>query len=187
MIELEAKFRVEDHAAVLLQLERGGGAFVGRYIEHNVIFDRPDGSLVADGCGLRVRGMETLDGAVAPATITFKGPAQPSAFKRRTEIETSVGDFDRACALLEAVGFEVRLSYRKRRERWVMEGCHVELDRVPMIGDFVEIEGLDEPKIGSVRKRLGLGGAEHVRSSYVRMLADACRCAKRSPMGIDFD
>ena len=187
MIEIEAKLRVDDLDAVRDRLASVGGHFVGRYVETNHIFDRPDGSLQENGCGLRVRAMDAVAGESAAATLTFKGAVEPSSFKRRREIQTAIGDAAEACELLIALGFVEVLSYRKSRESWTLDDCFVELDEVPLLGRFVEIEGAGESLIASVQSKIGLGSAEHVESSYVRLLVRECERLGRSPIGVGCD
>jgi len=172
--ETEAKLRVASHDPVRERLVAAGAEFIERVMERNQILDRPDGSLRGRGCGLRVRSVEPVEGGPSRATMTFKGPRASGAFKSREELETDVGDAEVALALLQQIGFIVILSYEKRRESWRLGSCRVELDRPPMIGRYVEIEGPDEAAIQSVRETLGLGSAEVEGASYVRLLLRAC-------------
>jgi adenylate cyclase, class 2 len=186
MLEIEAKLRVEDHDSVREALLAVGAELVGCYVESNHILDRGDGSLYEQGCGLRVRTVEVLSGASVGATVTFKGPVQAGGVKTREETEVTVSDADGMLRVFDGCGFVVVLSYKKRRERWTVDGCNVELDEVPMLGTFVEIEGPSEQAVQTVQRRVGLEGVPHVRDSYVRMLADRCDAAGRSRLGIDF-
>ena len=87
-----------------------------------------------------MRGIELLAGAPQPATLTFKGPLEASAFKKRREIELAVSEADGMRRLLEAIGFVEVLRFQKRRESWRLDNCRVELDEVPRLGRFVEID-----------------------------------------------
>jgi predicted adenylyl cyclase CyaB len=187
MTELEAKFRVESHDDVRDRLRRAGGEFIGQYLEWNVILDDGVGSLRASGSGLRVRDLTTLKGEAKPATLTYKGPREVSVYKRREEIETSVSDAVAATALLERIGFVTSVSYEKRRETWRLENCTIELDAAPLIGLFVEVEGVTEADIDGVRGALGLEGHVVVTSSYVRLIVEACRAAGRASVDVRFD
>ncbi len=186
MIELEAKFRVDDHDTLRARLRESGAEFVGKYLEWNTILDRRDGALRAIGSGLRVRQMTTLEGAAKPATITYKGPRQPGAYKNREEIETAVNDADAALDLLQRIEFVTTVSYEKRRETWRLGDCTIELDEAPLIGRFIEIEGSTEADIDSVCDTLGLAGHEHITSSYVRMISEACSDLSRMPLDVTF-
>ena len=53
--EIEAKMRVDDHAAVTARLEELGAVFVAAMLERDTFFDTPDGELVEADRGLRVR------------------------------------------------------------------------------------------------------------------------------------
>lgn len=187
MLEIEAKIRVDGHQAVRERLKELGAVYVGRYVETNHILDRTDGLLRGTGRGLRVRTMETLQGEPASPTLTYKGPILAGELKRREEVEIEVADAAKLLDILHATDFETVVGYRKRRERWMLGGCHVELDEVPLLGTFVEIEGPDEKTIRAVQRSLGLGGAAHETHSYVGLLAERCEALGRSTLGIDFE
>ena len=102
--------------------------------------------------------------------ITHKGPRAKSEIKTRQETELTVDNARAAKDLLTILGFSKRASFEKRREKWTLDDCHIELDEVPMLGRFVEIEGPDETKVLAVRKKLGLDGEPLVRESYISML-----------------
>ncbi len=187
MDEIEAKFKVDGHETIRDRLKQADAAFVGRYVEKNHILDSVDGLLRRSQCGLRVRIMQTVEGEPVPTMVTYKGPPKPGPFKQREEIETAVGDSRRMLPLLEALGFKTVMEYCKRRERWVLGTCHVELDEVPMLGWFVEIEGPHEQAVAAARRALGLDALEIEKRTYVGMLADCCAELGRTPMGIDFN
>ncbi|MCK4658518.1 MAG: class IV adenylate cyclase [Phycisphaerae bacterium] len=170
--ELEAKFAVQAHKPVRERLEGLGARFLGRVLETNSIHDRPDDSLRKSGCGLRVRGIELLAGEPQPATLTFKGPIQAGPFKKREEIELPLADADAMRRLLEAVGFVEVFRFRKRRESWHLSNCRVELDELPRLGRFVEIEGPTPADIHAAQDALGLNSAQHITRGYVGLLKD---------------
>lgn len=138
------------------------------------------------GCGLRVRSMQALEGEPAEATITLKGPREPSALKQREEMQLEIADASAMLKLLVAIGFQTVIEYAKRRERWRLDECHIELDDVPLLGKFVEIEGPDEQSIQQVQERIGLADEPHIDRSYVSMLSQRCAELERSPIGIEF-
>lgn len=172
--EIEAKLRVDSHEPVRETLRALGAECLGRGLEENLIFDRPDGSLRRQGQGLRVRTVSPDDLSQQHATLTLKGPVMPGAFKSREELEVSMGDAGTGITILERLGFVCVLSYQKRRESWRLDDCRVELDEPPLIGRFVEIEGPNEAAIRAVQEKLHLGGARHVAASYVGMLGAYC-------------
>lgn len=171
--ELEGKFAVEAHEPIRSRFEQLGAEFIGAVLETNTIHDRGDGQLRKSGCGLRVRSIEVLEGKSCSATLTFKGPIQPSAFKKREELELPLADADAMRRLLDALGFIEVLRFQKRRESWQLDRCRVELDEIARLGRFVEIEGPDESQVQSARQALGLAEAEHITRGYVGLLRDS--------------
>jgi len=169
-IEIEAKFKVDTHDALRERLRQAGALFVGRYLETNQLFDRPDRSLTAAGCGLRVRAVQTLEGRAGPHLLTYKGPRELADLKVRPEIDVRIDDPDRAAELLRALGYRAILVFEKRRESWHLADAAIELDEVPEIGRFVEIEGPDEGAVRSARSALGLADETPVADTYVSLL-----------------
>lgn len=172
--EIEAKFRVDAHEPIRQRLQACSAQDCGVVIEQNRIYDRPDGSLRRSGCGLRVRACFDLSDSLKSATMTFKGPVVPGAFKTREEIETSLADPQAATELFERIGFIPVLIFEKKRESWQLDGCKIELDEVPQLGLFVEIEGPSETDIREMCDRLGLASASHEKATYVGMLLSHC-------------
>lgn len=170
-IELESKVRVSSHEPIQERLRASGATYIGRVLETNRILDREDGALREAGCGLRVRSITVLDGQCPGPTLTFKGPRQKSAFKQREELEVSINDAKTMTAILVALGYRERIMFEKRRESWRLGECHVELDEVPLLGKFVEVEGPTETAIGSVLDQLELSDQDLISRGYVGMLA----------------
>ncbi len=176
-IEIEAKFAVAELEGVRGRLRTAGAAYVGRVLECNRFFDRADAGLRAAGCGLRVRSVRVLDGPAVAATVTFKGPVQGGAFKTRQECELAVSDADRAAELLTLLGFAESFLFEKRRESWRLGACMIELDELPFVGTFVEIEGPSEAAIRDVQAQLALGGRACERASYLALIVRHCEQA----------
>ena len=162
---------MDSHDPVRDALRTAGASRVGRVREFNRLFDRADGSLRAAGCGLRVRQVTLLEGDGPGSSVTFKGPVQKGAFKLREEIETPVGDPAAMEKLLIALGYKVHVAFEKLRETWRLGGCLVELDELPRLGEFVEIEGPDDASIQRVIEQLRLKDAVHIRENYVTLVA----------------
>jgi adenylate cyclase class 2 len=170
-VELECKISVASHDEVRERLRAEGAQYEGRVLETNRLFDREDGSLRRTDRGLRLRSVVTLDGDAPGATLAFKGPREGGGFKQREEIEVEVSDPTSTASLLGALGYAQCVAFEKRRETWRLGSCTVELDELPRLGCFVEIEGSDEPTIRSAMAALGLSEDRHVRESYVTMMA----------------
>lgn len=173
--EIEAKYPVRNLTPLRRRLRAVGAVFLGTVVQTDRFYDLPDGTYHRRGCGLRLRslqvarrGAETLD--VRPE-VTFKGPLKAARrVKVRREIQTRLDDERSARLLLAACGLVQTACYRKRRSRYRLGQCRVELDEVPSLGTFVEIEGPDERTIEAVRDLLRIE-TEHISASYLHLLA----------------
>jgi len=169
-VEIEAKIKVDDLARTRAKLESLGAKFVGDYHEINVIFDTEDRALLAEDKGLRVRTAKDMKTQAEICTITYKGPRKHGAMKSREETEMKVESFPAATKLLQQLKFTQVLSFEKRRQSWELGGCKVELDELPHLGSFVEIEGASEKTIQKVQESLGLGQSPIVKTAYVGLM-----------------
>jgi adenylate cyclase class 2 len=169
-VEIEAKIKVDDLAPTRAKLQEAGAKFVADQFEVNAIFDTDDRSLLAADKGLRVRLARNEKTDEQAVTLTFKGPRKHGPLKSRQENELKADDFDAAVELLEALNFHQVLSFEKRRQSWELGGCKVELDELPHLGCFVEIEGHSEKSIQKVQEQLGLGHRPIVKTAYVGLM-----------------
>ena len=169
-VEIEAKMAVPDLAPVRAKLQELGAEPAGQNLETNTFFDTEDRSLLAADEGLRLRHNLNTGSGVGEHIITYKGPRQHGKLKSREEVEVSVANSQDASELLERLGFVRMLSFEKRRESWKLGGCKVELDELPYLGSFVEVEGPSEEPVLAVREQLGLADRPIVKSSYIALL-----------------
>ncbi len=169
-VEIEAKMKVPDLTAVRAKLAELSARRLGSYLERNTFFDTEDRSLLAADEGLRVRSSTDRDTGTAICTMTHKGPRQHGQLKSREETEMTVGDEADGLAMLTVLGFDRVLSFEKRRESWSLGGCKVELDELPHLGTFVEIEGPKDETVMKVREQLGLADRPMNKASYIAML-----------------
>ena len=169
-VEIEAKMKLDDASSLESRLEAAGAVRVNELLEINTFFDTPRGDLKAADEGLRIRLERSTDGTHVEATITHKGPRAHGRMKTRDESEVVVGDARAAAELLTALGYVSVLSFEKRRRRWTLDDCRVEIDTLPYLGGFVEIEGPSEPIVLSVRRKLGLDHLPMISASYISML-----------------
>ena len=169
-IEIEAKLSVPNFDGVRARLQEHGATHVGSCLETNTFFDTDDRSLLAADQGLRLR--QRRDDVTGELTyvITYKGPRQHGQLKTRDELELGVLNGRDAVNLLRQLGYSPMLSFEKRRESWKLAGCAVELDELPRVGTFVEIEGPNEAQILKVRDMLHLADRPLVKTSYVALL-----------------
>lgn len=184
MNEIEAKYRVKNFTGVEKALQAVGAKYLGTFLQTDSFYDKPGGELRKAGCGLRIRKLEVLqcpegEQVDSRPVVTFKGPVKDQVnVKIRRELETKL---DSAAVLEEilqvAAGFENVCTIQKRRISYRLGKCQIELDELPLLGFFVEIEGPEED-IENNRKILGIN-TSHLNTSYLHMLME-----KRQELGI---
>jgi len=166
--EIEAKVKVESVDAVARRLEGLGAEFAAKCTQRDYYFDDPRGGFVSTDRCLRLRRQSGPD--VRKINLTYKGPKQEDNYKKRTEIELEVNDIEAAEKLLEALGYQRILAFEKQRRIWNFKQCRVCLDRLPLLGDFVEIEGADDATIEQVQRQLELADLQHIGQGYAVLM-----------------
>jgi len=170
-IEIEAKIALHDDVAALeARLDACGATYQRTLMEINTFFDTADRRLKTVDEGLRLRVAETDDGLPPVVTITHKGPRAHGKLKNRSEHEVNVQDAHDAASVLVALGYQPVLSFEKRRRQWELDGCEVDIDEMPYIGQFLEIEGPSEQLVMAVREKLGMADEPIMRASYIALL-----------------
>jgi adenylate cyclase, class 2 len=170
-IEIEAKMKVADLEAVRQRLETLGAKPAGEHFEINTFFDTPANALRAADKGFRIRANRDASSGKTEHIVTFKGPRQAGELKSREEIEFTVDDSDAAIQVFAELGYRVSIRFEKRRRSWRFMDCKVELDELPDLGAFVEIEGPSHDAVIAARKVLGLAGESLISDSYASMIA----------------
>ena len=170
-VEIEAKMKVADLEPVRARLRECGAERVAARFEVNEFFDTEDRTLLAADKGLRLRRSRDLASGEETFAMTFKGPRQHGPLKSREEAEVTVGSFDDARRLLHDLGYVTILSFEKRRESWKLGGCKVELDELPHLGAFVEVEGPREQDVLKVREMLHLSDRPMIKTGYAALLS----------------
>lgn len=168
--EIEAKIKVQDLSAVRKKLEAAGARRLAKVLETNSFFDTSAHSLQSADRGLRIR-VAVDESGQSKCTVTMKGPLQHGQFKTREEIEFTASDPQAVRRIFENLGYHLTLSFQKRRESWELGGCEVELDELPYLGAYVEIEGPGETIVDAVRHSLGLENLPLITTGYISMLA----------------
>jgi adenylate cyclase, class 2 len=169
-VEIEAKMQVDSLEAIRQRLQELGAEPNGEALETNSFFDTDDRSLLAADKGLRLRSTSPLPAGPVTHTITYKGPRQHGPLKSREEKELGVDNARAATTLLEALGFHHILSFEKKRQSWMLSDCQVELDELPHLGLYVEIEGPSDEAVMKTREQLQLADEPIIKASYVALL-----------------
>jgi len=175
-VEIEAKLKVDSLPEVEQKLIELGADFQAEQLQTDFLFDDANSTLTrADQC-LRLR-QQSVAGSER-FFLTYKGAKEKSNFKKRHEIEIEIKDADSTRKLLGALGYERVLVVEKKRRVWRLGNCEVALDQLPLLGDFVEIEGADDEKIANVQKTLGLANLSHIPESYAFLMEQKLRQRK---------
>jgi adenylate cyclase class 2 len=168
--EIEAKLKVESLPEIERRLAELGAEFVAEQRQIDCYFDDARTSLTGTDRCLRLR--RQLTDHSERTFLTYKGAKEGGQFKRRQEIEIEMTDADSIEKLLLALGYTKVLAFEKERRAWRLGRCIVALDRLPLLGSFVEIEGPDDEAIANVRARLLLASVPHTGRSYAALMEE---------------
>ena len=164
--ETEAKIPVADHQSLRARLIELGAADLGQELHVDIYFDTAEQRLRKSDTALRLRC------AGQKCELTYKGPQEKGRYKRREEIQTAVAEAEAIKSLLEKLGFRQSLLLEKSRASWTLDHCRVELDTVPLLGNFVEIEGPSPQDITAVIERLQLDGNNSITTPYTTLVLE---------------
>lgn len=189
-IEIEAKMRLDDRDALVARLRAAGATHAADLAEVNTFYDHPDGSLAQGDRALRLRTEITSPGTPNASTrviLAHKGPRAPGPLKSREESELVVASAHDADRLLRALGYRPSFTFEKRRTRYTLDACLVELDELPRLGHFVEIEGPSAEQVYATRDKLGLADVPLIQSSYIALLQEHLRGSGETTEAVRFE
>ena len=166
-IEIEAKLKVDSLPEVEQKLTELGADFQAEQLQTDFLFDDANATLTTTDRCLRLR-QQSAAGSER-FFLTYKGAKEKSNFKKRQEIETEIIGAESVQKLLSALGYEKILVVEKKRRLWQLGSCAVALDQLPLLGDFVEIEGPNNEEIADIQKSLGLVDLPHIEKSYAQL------------------
>lgn len=169
-VEIEAKLKVDSLPQIERKLRELGAEFLAEQSQTDYHLDDASATLTRNDRCLRLR--RQVVGGSEEFFLTYKGAKEKSNFKKRREIEIEIKDADSTRKLLAALGYETVLVVEKNRRLWRLGECEVALDRLPLLGDFVEIEGPDDTEIADVQKSLGLAHVPHIPKSYAQLIKE---------------
>jgi predicted adenylyl cyclase CyaB len=174
--ETECKIPVADFASIEAKLNELRAESHGEFLQNDMFFDSPNHRLLRADQGLRLRSVRPAgDDTAAQHVLTYKGARQPGALKQREEIEVVVADPRAMADVLRRLGLDLMLHLQKRRKRYRLEDCWVELDTVPLLNRFVEVEGPRQEVIIHVVGQLGLDPSRGITDSYASLLMAEAR------------
>ena len=163
--EIEVKFLISDLLALLQKINALGAVCVRpRLLEVNLRFDTPRMELRDRAQVLRLRQDDQ-------AILTFKSSGEiVDGVITRTELEVTVSNFETACAILEALGYQVFLTYEKYRQNFNLNDLVASVDEMPY-GNFIELEGNSPEHVRETAALLGLKWEERINISYTALLS----------------
>ena len=189
--EIEMKFPVASLDPVRRALRRERAVYLGTVLQTDRYFDTPTRSLMRADRGLRIRQVRVLRGGAGEfdrrPQLTAKGPVKMnSRAKVRIERQIHVDDADAMADVLAVCGLRPSMTIQKRRASYRLGGCLVELDELPVIGFFVEVEGPAARRITRVARTIGLDG-EPSKAHYIHLLRAACKRAGERCRDVTFE
>ena len=180
-LEQEVKFWLSRPSTLEERLQALGAELVQeRTFELNLRFDNSARQLSNAHQVLRLRQDRK-------AHLTFKGPGDLSRdICAREEREVEVSDLATARDILEALGYQVVVTYEKFRAAYTLGDVEVSLDEMPF-GNFSEVEGPDEASIRTTAEKLGLKWETHNNFSYLGIFSTLKETYKLDISDLTFD
>jgi len=169
-IEIEAKLKVESLEEVKCKLVELGAEFLAEQLQKDCYFDDGDRTLTKTDRCLRLR--REVVGDSDRFFLTYKSAKEKNQFKKRQEIDIEIKDPDSTEKMLTALGYNRVLVVEKKRRIWRYRDCVVALDELPLLGEFVEIEGPNDEKISDVQNELALANLQHIVKSYADLVSE---------------
>ena len=180
MLEIEVKYRADDHTRLNDLLARWGAQLVADRSDADHYLNAPHRDFARTDEALRIRRIGTA------SVVTYKGPKTDAQTKTRKEIEVPLADGDEPARqmreVFEALGFRPVAVVRKRRRVYELtrDGFSLEicLDDVENVGKYAEVEiiapeaDLDQARAVVLRTASELGLTESERRSYLELLLE---------------
>ena len=106
--------------------------------------------------------------------ITYKG-AQSKKDGVWEEYEFQIDDAKKSIEMFKAMGLEEVIAVKKYRKEYMLDGFTICLDTIDDLGNFIEIESLDDKNINksslkSLMLRLNIKENQIIHKGYVTML-----------------
>ncbi|HUC31499.1 MAG TPA: class IV adenylate cyclase [Candidatus Paceibacterota bacterium] len=156
--EFEAKFTDIDKDEMRRRLKKKGAQLLRPEFEQKRLNFHLPGDKRNKDAWLRVRD-EGDKVTLALKMITGKN------IQDQKELSITVDDFDKAIALLEAIGCERKLFEITKRELWKLNDADITIDTWPGIPTFVEIEAPSEQAVKDAALALGFDYAHAIFGS----------------------
>ena len=144
--EYEVRVLEIDHEEMVKKLESLGAELQFDTLQQRYVYDF---NPVIDSKWIRLRtnGIKT--------TLTIKD-LNAKTIDGTKEIEIEVDDFDKTNQILEELGYKNRGFQQNKRTQYILDGVEIDLDRWPLIPEYLEIEGESEQAIYDCLDKLGI-------------------------------
>ena len=161
--EVEIKIKIDDPKALIAKTESLGGKKLREELQHDVMYDDGKGFFDAENC-LRLR---TIPGHSAYLTLKNK-PGNHDYLLTRKELETEVGSAETMDLILRDLGFFPHRIKEKQAIYYDLDSVHIRFDKMPFLGDFIEIEA-EESAIEKIVAKLGLDLKAGISTDYTTL------------------
>ena len=170
--EIELKFPLAEPGKMRKHLLELGFVSRGKLFEFNLVLDTPGRDLDSQGRLLRLRRAKGVK-------LTYKEPLEEGGlgkrFKAKKESELELSSLDTMRHILHRLGFTAERVYEKYREHLTREeGVSAEIDQLPRMGYFLELEAPPE-KMEEIIESLGLKVSKGLRENYFDLYTAYCR------------
>ena len=144
--EYEVRVLEIDHDEMVKKLESLGAELQFDALQQRYVYDF---NPVIDSKWIRLRtnGIKT--------TLTIKD-LNAKTIDGTKELEIEVDDFDKTNQILEELGNKNRGFQQNKRTQYILNGVEIDLDRWPLIPEYLEIEGENEQAIYDCLSLLGI-------------------------------
>lgn len=138
MQEIEIRALVDNPEYIAERLIGDGFIDHGDSLQRDIMLDKPDASLFRSGQKIRIRSEGPK------CELTFKGIFEgDQTASRRVEVNVPIApaSLNDVVSLFSALGFPICFQIPKLRSRFSKNDLNVTLDRWPIIGCLMEVEG----------------------------------------------
>lgn len=192
--ETEAKFSISsEQASEILKFLNKNGEYKFERLEKNTFFDTSKNSLQKSGKSFRIRSEKNLKNHKTITTMTLKGKKNKnSKFKSRKEFEIAFeNSAETAKGIALGLGLKESISFDKLRKSYQFQQCSVEIDKLPLIGYFCEIEGSEKniEKVQRIFSGFGLvdfAKNKLINKGYAQLIAKEVKKQKMTISYITF-
>lgn len=142
--EYEVRKLEIDHNLIVKKLEELGATKVFDCLQERKVYDfKP----VKQGKWIRLRtnGIKT--------TLTIK-EIEAKTIDGTKELEIEVSSFNDTDEILRQLGYESRSYQQNRRLQYILDDVEIDLDRWPLIPEYMEIEGKSIEDVNKILKEL---------------------------------